>query len=167
MSIQAWHTDAYHPQAHGGCPRLWSPHTVASGERLPELDIVITFLRANPEEILRALKLRTLAVLWRGPLACEVPHRPHPYLGPARQAGRQASGSQLTLIPLSNSYSSSSTELALWQAAPQRVLTPQTHFTASFGSKSLSVPATVLISSCFSYSGRRLWRVRSPPVFHT
>lgn len=35
VNIQAWHTDAYQPHAHGGCPRLWFPHTVASGECHP------------------------------------------------------------------------------------------------------------------------------------
>lgn len=75
VNIQAWHTDAHHPHTHGGCPRRWSPHTVASGAHLPEPSIVITFLRANPEEILRVLK--TLCTGYALERLCS-PHRPHP-----------------------------------------------------------------------------------------
>lgn len=41
-----------------GLPTLWPLENA----------ILITFLRAHPEEILRALILRTSTVLWRGPL---------------------------------------------------------------------------------------------------
>lgn len=36
MNIQVGFTDAYHPHAHGGGPKLWSPYTLASGECLPK-----------------------------------------------------------------------------------------------------------------------------------
>lgn len=101
VNIQAWHTDAHHPHTHGGCPRRWSPHTVASGARLPEPSIVITFLRANPEEIDTQGSQDSVHRLCPGE-AVQSPQA-SPYLSPAWQAGRLARGSQLTLLPSSPS----------------------------------------------------------------